>query len=251
VERFHGTKREEFYGNELISVIGSAGEETSGLKNSVDATESFVAGDRGDKRAWPTQWDAAGEDTPPKLQRPAVSESTWAASITEYTKSWGDKSEEVYVEGKSTEKSTFKKSHTSQNHLNGVGQVYRETWYLMGSAGFQEAFFGAFSQFFFGMSTTLGIANRMETFIGLEEQLNLGAILEIRTGISTEIFAGQKHELETDSYKFWLAKKDGGVTIKQMFIDKGNAGLTRAGTWLAARRQALADGVQALRVRLG
>lgn len=206
-ERYHGSMREEFFGDELISVVGSPAEQTiggadgawsnrvadgsDGTVSEVSRTDDDIArynsgvfGDAGgsqtggalftagvENKAWPTRWDRSGAGAADfKLSRPAIHEATWAASVTAYLEVRGDVHEEEKYFG----------NHYAHYWMNSVGSVFRETWHMFGSMGFQEQFYGAFSQLFIGASTTIGVANRMELFIGAEEQINLGGVLELQ-----------------------------------------------------------------------
>lgn len=233
VERFHGQKREEFYGSALISVIGSPGEETSGtcLGASVDdeshngdityvwdtSTDSlFPTGDA--KAARPTKWDASGEALP-KLSKPNIYSSTWAQTMSEYTYAC-DKTELLHLTGKHTVTATYDKSYEATVNLTGFGEAFTEWWKCAGGLGFYEHFEGAMTQFFYGASTTIGFSNRFEFFFGLEQQLNLGGFFELvvggnagmTVGAQWELSAGPKLEVETKSLKFWLAKEDTGLS---------------------------------------
>jgi hypothetical protein len=78
------------------------------------------------------------------------------------------------------------------------------------------------NQLFLGSSTTFGIANRLETFIGLEEQVNIGGTMELKVGPSVEFGF-----LECEA---WLSKKLGYVDSTSASINEIDAKLndTRA-----------------------
>ncbi len=222
VTRYHGTQREEFYGDELISVTGSPkplptsaerevntntdGEHaylgdwappdpTLGSKGSTEHSDAAgymgfgsaqdELGFMSNTKAYPTKWDRAGGGAPPNLPCPDIYESTWAKSITSYTKAYGKVTEEEYYkEGKET--------HT----YLGDGESYTDYFHMLGALGHFEYFHGAKTEFFFGASTTVGLANRFEFFMGLEEQFNLGVIMEVQIGPQIENSVGPELEFK-------------------------------------------------------
>jgi hypothetical protein len=227
VERFHGTKREEFYGDKLISVVGSPDENTSGIdlgnanQNGTITNLWETTSDTlffSDSKARPTKWDTTG-DEPPKLQKPDVHSSTWAQTILDYTRAQTLK-EHLHVDGEHVVQATYEGGYEATVRLTSLGKSYTEWWKCGGSLGFYEYFEGAMTQFFFGASTTIGFSNRFEIFVGLEQQLNIGGFVEIKLGADVSLAlaaqyglsAGVKLEVETQSAKFWLAKQDTGLS---------------------------------------
>jgi len=282
VTRFHGTVRDEVYGDRVVSVTGAPTELTAGLglgrtttdgtnlpapaesasaalkaayeaAKSRDGTEEALFPSTRTEEPWrpeglamPTKWDESG-GTPPKLQQPEILESTWAKSITGYTKTAGASTDHVHVGGTLTEKLRVDGDHkvyaeysdssgfSGTTKMNGYGKKYIETWAMESSMGFYEYFKGAMTQFFFGASTTMGLANRFEIFVGIEEQVNLGAFFEIKmggmvgvnVGAQLEVSAGPKLELETKTLKFWLAKEDTGLSDLTTCLSFYKAALTK------------------------
>ena len=171
VSRFHGTQREEFYGNELISVVGAPDPDTANiaLPSNSDGWHAFIDDDQdsftddiNESLAYPTKWDLRG-GTPPKLEKPDIYESTWAKSIRSYTKISNKVREETHYNGGYV------------NHVY-VDDSHTEHFHMAGSKGHFEHFHGAKTEYFIGASTTIGLANRFELFVGVEEQLNVGGM---------------------------------------------------------------------------
>ena len=174
IARYHGTQREEFYGNKQISVVGSPSENTvaadftASAEGAVETITSLkVAGHSSD--AVPTKWDQRA-GLPPKLEQPKIYESTWADSITSYTKVKNKVHEEVHYEGGI-------ETHT---YVTGVLDSHTHWFHMLGSIGHVEHFHGMKTEFFFGASTTVGLANRFELFVGSEEQMNVGLMLNLQ-----------------------------------------------------------------------
>lgn len=203
IERYHGTMREEFFGDKLISVVGSPDEKLIGPdgRNRVDENMDG-ADEEGLEGGWaqPTKWDRSGsQDDTFELTQPEIYESTWAKSVNTYSK----------VEG------TVKNEETYNGKVESVvysqKEMYSETWHMAGGPGFHEYFYGAMTQFFIGASTTVGVANRFELFLGIEEQFNLGFTIEMLLGLNLKLCAALSTEVETTGLRFWLAKADTGL----------------------------------------
>lgn len=210
VERFHGTKREEFYGDKLVSVIGSPSENTVYLtvdpghngdpETYVGDTSPYTAAKNVatqgtlETYAFPTKWDLE-DDTPPKLQRPDIHSSTWANSIQEYTHVEGTAKEQRHHKGSHHEVNIYDEGHTNEITL-GNGEYYQEVWHLLGAGGFFERFEGSFLQMFAGSSTTIGLANRFELYVSTEEQLNLGVLLGLSVGMNIELNFPHKGQID-------------------------------------------------------
>jgi len=182
VERYHGTMREEFFGDKLISVVGSSDER----KVKTDGTNRVAADSDGEDEvgitdgwAQPTKWDRSGAQADTfELSRPEIYESTWAKSVNTYSKVYETvKNEETYL-------------GAVDSVVYAQNERYSETWHMAGGPGFHEFFFGAMTQCFVGASTTLGFANRFELFAGIESQVNLGLVTELLVGMSIGIRVG-------------------------------------------------------------
>jgi hypothetical protein len=235
VERFHGTRREEYFGDELVTIIGSPSQDsdhgmvlglskdgevvdpheyagdtkyaTTTVKVPTDVDGLGVMGSKAYDELRPTKWDP-GSDEPPELQSPHVINGTWAAQMTEYLSVADVTTKTCIYKGNHYELSTYEdSSYYSETTLNTVGGVYRESWFLGNSAGFQERFYGAFTQTFFGSSTTIGIANRFELFLGLEEQINIGVSAEVKLGASVSLGVGPSVEFEISRTEGEIFKK--------------------------------------------
>ncbi|MBW2525476.1 MAG: hypothetical protein JRI23_14920, partial [Deltaproteobacteria bacterium] len=250
VSRYHGSQREEFYGDELISVTGSpkwnpstselsigagsdgdhaflggwAGPSSSDLDGGSATTDRFDAdgqdedltGDEAfafDTKAFPTKWDVRGGQ-PDNLPRPKIYESTWAESVTSYTKVYGKVNEEEHFVG-------GKETHT---YVIGTLTSYSDYFHMLGSLGHFEHFHGAKTEFFFGASTTVGMANRFELFLGLEEQVNIGGSIELTIPNRTE---GKLVHLDSN-----LKKAEVEVDETKAALKKTNAALNSLGAYL-------------------
>lgn len=267
IERFHGTRREEYFGDELVTIIGSpsqdsdhgmvlglskdgevvddeyAGETqyaTTTVKVPTDVDDLGVMGSKAYDELRPTKWDP-GSDEPPQLQSPHVINGTWAAQMTEYLSVADVTTKTCIYNGNHYELSTYEGcSYYSETTLNTGGGVYRESWFLGNSAGFQERFYGAFTQTFFGSSTTIGIANRFELFLGLEEQINIGGSAEFKLGASVSAGVGPSVELEFDKTVtclftkcMTLADVDGAVTALEVKVTSNSTAVTDIRTSIA------------------
>jgi hypothetical protein len=197
VERYHGTKREEFYGDKMISVVGSPGQNSTESEYTLDddkdgditylgadADRNLTLVDTTD--AYPTKWDQRA-GVAPVLTQPDIYESTWASSVKEYTKIAGKHTEYVKVGDTHSEEVHYEKGHISHTYLTTAGESHCEYFHMTGSLGHIEHFHGAKTEFFTGSTTTIGFANRFELFIGLEEQFNLGGMMDILVGGKLEV----------------------------------------------------------------
>ena len=252
VERFHGTKREEAYGDEFISVTGAPATVPRGtvvpvsnpngacdsITNlSFDVHSSFPEGG-----AFPTQWDQ--QDPTPSLARPTIRESTWAhkfVSFTDIEKTV--KETTVYGGRKEVQEHFLHEGYLAEVTLHAYGKRYSEWWYLQGSQGFYEYFQGAKTEFFFGASTTIGFANRFEMFIGTEEQVNVGLSLgvavagaiDISLGVKVEAHFGKSLECASETDKFWGGEfVASGQTSKATMSNIGS-GFSSVGTYISNR----------------
>ncbi len=257
VERFHGTKREEFFGDKLISVIGSPDENTSGLSvgdNQNGDAEVYVGGatvatatttvsswdSELSSYAYPTKWDKE-DDVPPKLQRPEIHQSTWAASVTEFMRVEGGHKAQNHFKGDHEERNIFEKGHKNETTMHGVADYYQEIWHLLGSGGFMERFEGSFVQFFGGSSTTIGIANRFELYVSFEEQLNLGLLLGLSVGAHFEVNLAYSKGFDLFEDKFSV----GATKVK---MSEANTYLSKIITELNEVKQVLSDSQTALTI---
>ncbi len=252
VERFHGTKREEFYGDRMISVVGSPGETTTGLSVASQADngspETFVGdttaytatkdvatfSDALDSYAYPTKWDIE-DDVPPKLQQPEIYESTWAKSVSSYTYVTGDSKAQSHFAGKHEERNVYDGGHHTETTMHGVGKYYQETWHLLGSGGFMERFEGSFLQLFLGSSTTIGLANRCEIYLSTEEQINVGAIASFSLGTKVDGSWPKKWQFDLTEEKVTLNGNEVGLKEVAAHLEKQEARINEAKAVLSAR----------------
>ena len=255
VERFHGTKREEAYGDEFISVTGAPATVPRGtvvpvsnpngacdsITNlSFDVHSSFPEGG-----AFPTQWDQ--QDPAPSLARPTIRESTWAhkfVSFTDIEKTV--KETTVYGGRKEVQEHFLHEGYLAEVTLHAYGKRYSEWWYLQGSQGFYEYFQGAKTEFFFGASTTIGFANRFEMFIGTEEQVNIGISLgvavagaiDISLGVKLESHLGAAWEYASTEAHFWGEDFEFSGQKSITTLSSMKAALTRKSVAVAASSSA-------------
>ena len=250
VERFHGTKREEFYGDVLISVTGSPTFEKkrhaviprpdsipagapNAQKTYAVATPHGAEWDS-ENLALPTQWDSEG-GAPDSLDSPDIHEATWAKHMRSYTHAdaitnqlevFGNHREKVrYIDG----------DCWSEVHMKSEGARFCEWWRLGGSQGFFEFFEGAKTEYFFGATTTIGFANRFECFFGVEEQVNLGASLglavtlaiDISLGVKVEAHFGKSLECASEADKFWGGEFVASGQESKVTLSSMKAALTR------------------------
>jgi hypothetical protein len=260
VERFHGTKREESYGNEFISVTGAP---SSRRSTSVDVCKSDGASatiteltfdthsNFPDGGALPTQWDQ--EDSAPTLQKPTIRESTWAQKVVSFTDVEEDVVERaVYRRRKDVQEEFTSDGYLSEITLHTVGKRFSEWWYLAGSEGFYEYFQGAKSEFFLGASTTLGLANRFECFVGTEEQINLGLALSLAIALKADITLAAAMEinigpkLESNTLK-WEIDWQRNYAVAQSTA----AAVAQASTALTTQQTALVNNSSAALTNVG
>lgn len=253
VERFHGTKREEFYGDKLISVVGAPNEPTSNLSVASQADngnpETYVGdssaytstknvatfgGEALDSYAYPTKWDLE-DDVPPKLQQPDVYESRWAKSMNAYTYCAGDSNSQQHFIGKHKERNIYEGGHHTETTMHTVGKYFQETWHFMGSGGFMERFEGSFLQFFLGSSTTIGLANRFELYVSTEEQLNLGFIASLSLGGKLDGSWPQKWQFDLNEEKVTLNGNEVGLKEVAAHLQAQEARIDEAKAILSAR----------------
>lgn len=251
VERFHGTKREEAYGNEFISVTGAPATvprgtavpvcNPSGACDSItnlsfDVDSSFPEGG-----ALPTQWDQ--EDPAPSLARPTISESTWAHKVVSFTDIEATvKETTVYGGRKEVQEHFLHEGYLAEIWLGSLGKRYSEWWYLEGSQGFFEYFRGAKTEIFFGASTTVGFANRFEMFLGVEEQVNVGlsfslaiaGAIDLSLGLKLEGHFGAAWETASTQTEFWGEKFEFSGQESSATLASMKAALTRKSVAVAA-----------------
>lgn len=262
VERFHGTKREEAYGDEFISVTGAPATvprgtvvpvcNPNGACDSItnlsfdlqsypfDEHLSFPEGG-----ALPTQWDQQAPS--PSLARPIIRESTWAHNVVSFTDIEKTvKETTVYGGRKEVQEHFLHEGYLAEVRLGSLGKRYSEWWYLEGSEGFYEYFQGAKTEFFFGASTTIGFANRFEMFIGTEEQVNVGlsvgmaiaGAIDISLGLKFEGHFGAAWEGGSTLTKFWGEEAEFSGQESSVTLTNIRAALTRKSVAVAASSSA-------------
>jgi hypothetical protein len=250
VERFHGTQREEFYGDRLISVTGAPSGITpatipvnaTGPANDGEAAKYVNDGSTAaigkvlgsvTTQAYPTRWDYSG-GSPGTLQQPDIYESTWAKSVTtytevattqmEYTRHMGVVKEDVHYD-----------SGFYGHYIIGLGQVYNEYW-----AGAKHAtIVGSDSSVFVGTSSWVGLANRFEMFVGFEEQLNIGGVLELKFP--------QQWTMGGSQMQAWIDKKTGYISEDEAALKKMEATLKTTRAALKRSNAALSTDILSLK----
>jgi hypothetical protein len=262
VARFHGTKREEFYGDKLISVIGSPDEASSGLTVGDGQNgdgEVYVGGTTAatstttvsswnsdlSSYAYPTKWDQE-DDVPPKLQRPEIHQSTWAASVSEYTRVEGASKAQNHYKGDHEERNIFEQGHKTETTMHGAGDYYQEVWHFLGSGGFLERFEGSFLQIFTGSSTTLGLANRFELYVSIEEQLNLGLVTSLSLGAKIDGSFPVKAQVDLTEDKAALEAAEARLTKMETGISDQTARVDSVKAILSDKKLALSRTSKAL-----
>lgn len=252
VERYHGTQREEFYGDKLISVTGAPAEDSSGLTlaANTDGTDEYIAGknDLGfSTEAYPTKWDTRCADAPAKLQQPEIYESTWARSVTEYTVVAGNVNEESTINGTSSAKSTFKQKVFEEEFYN---NGYTGVFHIAPPHQFLEINLGAKTELFVGASTWLGLANRFEMFVGAEQQVNLGISGEIVLGAQISLAVGPDLEVDISKTGVTIQKSDADLTEVKASLSKTQSRLKSMDAALSESTMSLTKQIRALKTDL-